>query len=217
VTDRPRRPARRRSGREVLDVLFENPVSTFDRKYRTHREVVYYAEHPAKVAVLFSNLLGWIAAAGLLVIGLRNLSTLPLVAAGFLMIYLGVKALMAYYTRYLITSMRVVKMQGVLTRRLDWMPLSRITDITFKQNPLERLFSFADMRIVSASPDTGLQALLDVADPVEFHRILTVTVEAKNAHVALVRRYGRWEVPDAELDALAAASEVDVLDFLDAT
>jgi membrane protein YdbS with pleckstrin-like domain len=217
VRPAPRTRTRRRSGRELLDAIFENPVSTFDRKYRTHREVVYYAEQPAKIAVLFSNLLGWIAAAGLLLFGVRDMSALPLVLAGFLMLYLGVKALKAYYTRYVITSMRVLKMQGVLTRRLDWMPLSRITDITFKQNPLERLFSFADMRIVSASPDTGLQELLDVADPVEFHRILTLTVESKNAHVTLVRRYGRWEMPDDELDALAAATEADVLDFSDAT
>jgi membrane protein YdbS with pleckstrin-like domain len=65
------------------------------------------------------------------------------------------------------------------------MPLGRITDITFKQNPFERVLGFADLRIHSASEATGLRDLQDVADPARFHRILTYCVEAKNANVSL--------------------------------
>jgi membrane protein YdbS with pleckstrin-like domain len=188
--------------RRFAKQVFENPTDTFQRKYQSPREVIYYAEHPAGISLLVENQLGWALAVVLIVASVMTTNVLIAGVALLVVLKLCSDALQAYYTRYFITSLRVLKMRGVLTRQLDWMPLGRITDIRFKQNPLERWFKFGDVQIVSASAETELKSLENVADPIEFHRLLTCAVEGKNGHVMLTMRNGRLELFDPDFDAI---------------
>ncbi len=176
--------------------LVEDPGETLRRKHLTYEEQVFYEDPPATWSLVLGTWWLWlvlVATVFVVVSSEFRLWRLGVVVLLVAAVILGVKWVRRHYTRYVVTSMRVLRLSGVLTRRVDWMPLSRITDVTFKQNPFERAGGFADVRIVSASEATGLRTLEDVADPVRFHRILTFCVEAKNPNVKL----GYW--PAAEI------------------
>ncbi len=167
-------------------------------EFLTVDERIYYEEPPADLGYLVSRLpviagvvgvlavLGhWTLVPGLGVPLLPTRTAAPIVAV--LTVWLFVGWMRLRYTYYVLTSTRILRLRGVLVRRLDWMPIGRVTDVTFTQNPLERIGNFADVRIHSASEKTGLQTLDDVRDPVTFHWIVTLLVEGKQGAVELER------------------------------
>lgn len=174
--------------RSVRARVLEDPARTLRRKYLTPEEEVYYEDPPAALSVVFGIWWLWVVLIMVvLFVATSGTDAVPvamvaLVVTGLLA---GYQFLQRYYERFVITSLRVIHLKGVLTREISWMPLGRITDITFKQNVFERVLGFADLEIHSASEATGLRRLNDVADPARFHRIVTALVEKRNNHTYL--------------------------------
>ncbi len=89
---------------------------------------------------------------------------LLLVAAGLAAhaAWLGVRDRM---DRFVITNMRVFRVQGVLSRTIATMPMTRILDITVRQPLLGRLLGYGHFVFESAAQEQGLRDIRFVGDP----------------------------------------------------
>jgi uncharacterized membrane protein YdbT with pleckstrin-like domain len=105
------------------------------------------------------------------------------IAFDIILVWLIAKRMQAFYTRYVITTFRVLRVSGILTRRNVWIPWVKITDLSFRQSLLGRIFGYATIRIESANEESGLQDLSDLKDPVRFNRILVEMINAKQGNV----------------------------------
>ena len=170
--------------------LFPTPDEIV-RSYLVTGERVIHVDRPALnafvviqwrevlLAVAMFAFFIWAVATG------RN-AVLPLIAfvvMDAVLIWLVVKRLQEYYTRYVITTFRVLRVSGVLTRRNEWIPWVKITDLSFRQSLAGRFFGYATIRIESANEQSGLRDLSDLREPLRFNRILIEMINSKQGNV----------------------------------
>lgn len=92
--------------------------------------------------------------------------------------------------RVLITNQRIIEASGVITRRVASMPLSKVTDMTYRRTILGRLLGYGELVLESAGQHQALERLDYIPDPDHFYRTVTALVTAKVA--------GPMPLPQAE-------------------
>lgn len=97
---------------------------------------------------------------------------LPLLVAFGLWGHAAWKALVEHRDRFVVTSMRVFRVQGVLSQRLATMPLGRILDITVEKPLAGRILNYGHFVFESAAQEQGLRDIRYVARP--YQRDLTI-------------------------------------------
>ncbi|MEI7886566.1 MAG: PH domain-containing protein [Actinomycetes bacterium] len=117
-------------------------------------------------------LLGQVLLAGLAVIA----------AAGFVA-FVAARALQAWFTRYVVTDLRVLRVSGVLNRRAEFIPWKKITDITRTESLLQWWARTATICIESANDESGFRSIEDVDDPAYFYRVLVEMVDRKQGRL----------------------------------
>lgn len=85
--------------------------------------------------------------------GLRNLVTLVIVAV---ICYLTYQFVQWRMDHFVVTNRRVLLVSGVLTKRTAVMPLLKVTDMTYEQNPLARVLRYGTFVFESAGQDQAL-------------------------------------------------------------
>ena len=160
--------------------------------YLSSQEEVYYDDPPAIQAFLFLN--WWeigiviallVADIAFLLEGLRTLFLVTFLAVDALVIVLVVQRFQQLFTRYVITSSRLMRVTGVVSRQNQSIPWAKVTDLSFRQSLSMRYFGFADVRIESANEATsGLQQLNGLKNPLQFYRLVLEMVAAKQGHTA---------------------------------
>jgi uncharacterized membrane protein YdbT with pleckstrin-like domain len=171
--------------------LFPNPDEIL-RTYLVTGERVIHVDRPALNAFVIIQLREVVIAAVLFLLFLWTLATgrstaialLAFIAFDILLLWLIVKRLQEFYTRYVITTFRVLRMSGIFTRRNVWIPWVKITDLSFSQSFAGRLFGYATIRIESANEESGLKDLSDLRQPIRFNRILVEMINTKQGNVA---------------------------------
>jgi uncharacterized membrane protein YdbT with pleckstrin-like domain len=171
--------------------LFPTPDEIV-RSYLVTGERVIHVDRPALDAFVVIQIREVLLAVGLFILFLWSLltgkgSVLPLlafIAFDILMVWLIVKRMQAFYTRYVITTFRVLRVSGILTRRNVWIPWVKITDLSFRQSLLGRIFGYATIRIESANEESGLKDLSDLKEPIRFNRILVEMINTKQGNVS---------------------------------
>lgn len=86
-----------------------------------------------------------------------DLAWFPLLVAFGLLGHAGWRALSAHMDRFVVTNMRVFRVNGVLSQQLATMPLSRILDITVRKPLHGRLLGFGHFCFESAAQEQGLR------------------------------------------------------------
>jgi hypothetical protein len=145
-------------------------------------------EETRSVRGFFLNQVVWIVLA---VVGLAAVAGLgePLVTAlGVLALavfvaYLAVQGLQAWFTRYVVTDLRVLRVSGVLNRNAEFIPWGKVTDITRSESLLQWWAHTATIRIESANERSGFRAIDDVDDPGYFYRVLVEMVDRKQGRL----------------------------------
>ncbi len=102
-----------------------------------------------------------------------------LVFAGFI----AIRALQAWFTRYVVTDLRVLRVSGVLNRRAEFIPWKKITDITRSESLLQWWARTATICIESANDGSGFRSIEDVDDPAYFYRVLVEMVDRKQGRL----------------------------------
>jgi uncharacterized membrane protein YdbT with pleckstrin-like domain len=171
--------------------LFPTPDEIV-RSYLVTGERVIHVDKPALDAFVIIQIREVLLAGALFLLFIWSLltgkgSVLPLVtfiAFDVLLVWLIVKRMQAFYTRYVITTFRVLRVSGILTRSNVWIPWVKITDLSFRQSLVGRIFGYATIRIESANEESGLKDLSDLKDPIRFNRILVEMINTKQGNVA---------------------------------
>lgn len=172
--------------RSLLSMLLPTPDQIV-RSYLTTDEVVVMIDQPSTNAFIVE------ASKELILIGIVILITVAWVGAGgsttvaavgfivldLLIIYLVIKRLRFWYTRYVLTNFRIIRSWGIVKRHLAWIPWAKVTDISMTQSLLGRLLGYATVRIESANEASGFKEIKDLRQPHRFHRVIGEMVEAK--------------------------------------
>jgi membrane protein YdbS with pleckstrin-like domain len=160
-------------------------------EYLGHGERMIHNDHPSFRAFVIEHLIlvmVLFVAAGLFVgVVLNGSATAVLITflvLAIVLLVLVLQRLAERYTSYVITNVRIMRVSGVVTRRVHSIPWMRVTDLTFDQTGLGRILGYATLHIESANEEGGLRDLEGVSDPIVFNKYLVDMVVAKQGPIA---------------------------------
>jgi uncharacterized membrane protein YdbT with pleckstrin-like domain len=127
----------------------------------------------------------WLFAANCVLLGVVGSLATPLVVIGLfaLGVVIGVRALQAWFTRYVVTDLRVLRVHGVLNRHAEFIPWGKVTDITRSESMAQWVARTATICIESANERSGLRTIDDVDDPDYFYRVLVEMIDRKQGRI----------------------------------
>ncbi|MDO5735140.1 MAG: PH domain-containing protein [Propionibacteriaceae bacterium] len=101
---------------------------------------------------------------------------LPLIV-GLVMLTVSMwKCHVAYMDRFVITNMRVFRVNGIFNQHLATVPLARILDISMSQTLSGQLCRYGHFIFESAAQDQGLKIIRYVGEPAERDLIIQRTI-----------------------------------------
>ena len=124
------------------------------------RQVITVHQHPAiLIKPIFWVLVG-LAVAGWLSTSVASGNGVVLLLIwglwGILVVYLLVKVFEWSVTYFVVTSQRFVLATGIVTRKVNMMPLAKVTDMSFQRSPMGRLLGYGEFILESAGQDQAL-------------------------------------------------------------
>lgn len=78
----------------------------------------------------------------------------------------------AFYERLYITNRRIIGVTGFLGSEISTMPLTRVTDISYKTTVWAELFKYGILRVETAGQDQALGEIPYLDKPEEFYDLL---------------------------------------------
>jgi hypothetical protein len=75
--------------------------------------------------------------------------------------------------RVIVTNRRMIRISGVLTRKVGSIPLKRMTDLTFHRGLWGRVLGYGDLVVESAGQEAGRYRLDHLPRPNDFYRVLS--------------------------------------------
>ncbi|MGH3682653.1 MAG: PH domain-containing protein [Natronosporangium sp.] len=124
---------------------------------------------PITIGLLGTFALGWLSGLAARWVGAGWL-TLVLV-----LVWLGVMGYVAWrvadwhFDRFILTNKRVMKVSGIITRKVAMMPLLRVTDMKYEQSPLGRMLNYGTFVLESAGQDQALREVPYLPNPNELY------------------------------------------------
>jgi len=124
------------------------------------RQVITVHQHPAiLIRPIFEVLIG-LAIAGWLSSSVahgNNTAILVIwVLWGLLVLRLAVKVFEWVETYFVVTSQRFILATGIVTRKVNMMPLAKVTDMSFQRSPMGRILGYGEFILESAGQDQAL-------------------------------------------------------------
>jgi len=125
------------------------------------RQVISVHQHPAVLIMpIFWVLLG-LAVAGWLsnsvAHGYTGVILVIWILWAILLLRLAWRVINWLLTYFVITSQRLLLTQGFPTRRVDMMPLTKVTDMSFNRSPTGQILGFGEFVVESAGQDQALR------------------------------------------------------------
>lgn len=105
------------------------------------------------------------------------------------------RALADHKDRFVITNLRVFRVQGVISRRTATMPIQRILDITVTIPVLGRLLGYGHFVFESAAQSQGLRDVRFIGSPHERDLVLQRVIQRSGLRRGL-ERYRKEDLPD---------------------
>ncbi len=137
------------------------------------RQVVTVRKHPAVLMGPISlTAAGLIVAAVLSYTLLRHESTLRNVVW---IAWLGLLAWLLWNAAewgvgyFVVTSTRMIQTTGLVTRRVDMMPLVKVTDMSFQRSAMGRLLGYGEFILESAGQDQALRTVTYIPYPEQLY------------------------------------------------
>lgn len=91
-----------------------------------------------------------------------------------------------YYDRFILTNKRVMLIEGVISRNVAMMPLSRVTDMKYTQSPLGRVLGYGTFELESAGQEQALRNVPNLPNPTDLY--LQVVEEMYEPEASEARR-----------------------------
>ena len=124
------------------------------------RRVITVHQHPAiLIRPIFEVLIG-LAIAGWLTNSIANGNTTAIlviwVVWGLVLLRLAIKVWEWVETYFVVTSQRFLLASGIVTRKVNMMPLAKVTDMSFQRSATGRLLGYGEFILESAGQDQAL-------------------------------------------------------------
>jgi uncharacterized membrane protein YdbT with pleckstrin-like domain len=124
------------------------------------RQVITVHQHPAiLIRPIFEVLIG-LAIAGWLSNSIANGNSTAILVIwvlwGLVLLRLAIKVWEWVETYFVVTSQRFLLATGILTRKVNMMPLAKVTDMSFQRSAMGRLLGFGEFILESAGQDQAL-------------------------------------------------------------
>jgi membrane protein YdbS with pleckstrin-like domain len=126
------------------------------------RQVISVHQHPAVlIGPIFFLLLGLAAAGWLNAVANGNSDAILAIwiAWGILFLWVAGKVFDWAVNYFVVTSQRVLLASGVIIRKVNMMPLTKVTDMSFERSALGRLLGFGKFIMESAGQDQALHII----------------------------------------------------------
>lgn len=138
------------------------PASIYRVLLPHERRVITVRFHPAVLIRPVAWALGGLAVAGLISVIPRLPGTFLLVV-WLLWLLLLIRLLYAIYVwledYFVVTSQRLLVAKGVLTKSVNMMPLTKVTDMRFERSPMGRILGYGTFIVESAGQDQALRKI----------------------------------------------------------
>jgi len=124
------------------------------------RQVITVHQHPAiLIRPIFEVLIG-LAIAGWLSNSVANGNNIAILVIwglwGLVFLRLAVKVFEWLETYFVVTSQRFILATGIVTRKVNMMPLAKVTDMSFQRSPMGRILGYGEFILESAGQDQAL-------------------------------------------------------------
>jgi uncharacterized membrane protein YdbT with pleckstrin-like domain len=124
------------------------------------RQVITVHQHPAVlIRPIFEVLVGLAIAGWLTVAVAKNNGVAVLVIWvlwGIVFLRLVIKVIEWGETYFVVTSQRFLLATGLVTRKVNMMPLSKVTDMSFQRSAMGRILGYGEFILESAGQDQAL-------------------------------------------------------------
>jgi membrane protein YdbS with pleckstrin-like domain len=77
-----------------------------------------------------------------------------------------------HFDHLMITNKRLLKVSGIIIRKVQTMPLSKITDLTYNRDPIGRVLGYGEFVVESAGQDQALSRIPYVPRPDRLYQTL---------------------------------------------
>lgn len=125
------------------------------------RQVITVRLHPAVLIKPVAIVLAGLAVAGLLsTVVTKDATDIMLVvwaAWGVLLLWLMFKVWEWLINYFVVTSQRLMLATGIITRKVNMMPLGKVTDMSFQRSGLGQLLGYGEFIVESAGQDQALR------------------------------------------------------------
>jgi uncharacterized membrane protein YdbT with pleckstrin-like domain len=133
------------------------------------RQVITVHQHPALlIRPIFEVLIG-LAIAGWLSNSVAHGNGTALLVIwiiwGLVLLRLVVKVFEWVETYFVVTSQRFIFATGIVTRKVNMMPLAKVTDMSFQRSAMGRLLGYGEFILESAGQDQALSTVEYVPEP----------------------------------------------------
>lgn len=142
---------------------------------RRHPIVLAHPFFLAVATIVLAGGIGWVTSPST---GSDRFDLVLGLVALFFAARLGWASWQWYVDRIVVTDQRIFEVSGVLTRKVASMPLTRVTDMTYRRSLLGRLLGYGDLIVESAGQDQALSRIERLPHPDDFYRTITSLVTA---------------------------------------
>lgn len=184
----------------------------FPRELLADHEEVIFDLKPHWIAVV-PSVLWMVVAIAVAVASFAFLGEpLSMIAAGVAVVmglFLAVPPFVRWqFTRFVLTTDRLITRSGVIAKRSKEIPLERINDVAFSQSILDRIMGAGDLLIESAG-ERGQGRIENVRNPERVQLVIYEESEKNNNRMMQPRSAGA-SIPE-QIEALARLREQGVL------
>ena len=139
----------------------DNVPASVNRYLLPHeRQVITVHQHPAVLIRPIFFLLAGLALAGWLTYAVSHGNTDALIAIwvlfGILLAWTIGKIVDWAVDYFVVTSQRMLLAQGLLVRKVNMIPLTKVTDMSFQRSPLGQILGYGEFIVESAGQDQAL-------------------------------------------------------------
>jgi len=142
------------------------PTERYRGEWRAH---LIHLVWPITAGVLATFLLGWLSGLAAQWSAGGWLSFILVLFWLAVMGYLAWRVADWHFDRFILTNKRVMKVSGIITRKVAMMPLLRVTDMKYEQTPLGRILNYGTFVLESAGQDQALREVPYLPNPNELY------------------------------------------------
>jgi uncharacterized membrane protein YdbT with pleckstrin-like domain len=139
------------------------PAAVYKVLLPYERQVITVRFHPAVLIRPVAEVLGGLAVAGLLSTTIAHGNGTVMLVIWLLWLILVFRLLYKIFVwldeYFVVTSQRLLLATGVFTKRVNMMPLTKVTDMRFERSPAGRLLGYGKFVVESAGQDQALQTV----------------------------------------------------------